>query len=289
MLSFALTVLLDGISYGMILFLISVGLTVTMGLMRVVNLAHGAFAMIGGYVAGYLTQQGGNFYLAAIGGAAAAAMLGAIAEMTIYRPLYRKGELSQALLTVGIVFVATGAITGIFGAFPYPVVFPAYLTRPIDIGFREYPAYRLFLIAVGAAIASVLWLVLDGSTYGARLRAAVDNPSMARAVGIDVNLLFTGTFIIGCALAGLGGAIGAGILSLEPAYALKYIVLFLVVVIVGGEGSFGGSFVAAMALGIIDTLGKYFVPEAAAYLLYAAVFALLLWRPRGLLPPKSAA
>jgi branched-chain amino acid transport system permease protein len=289
MLSFALTVLLDGISYGMILFLISVGLTVTMGLMRVVNLAHGAFAMIGGYVAGYLTQQGGNFYLAAIGGAAAAAMLGAIAEMTIYRPLYGKGELSQVLLTVGIVFVATGAITGIFGAFPYPVVFPAYLTRPMDIGFREYPAYRLFLIAVGAAIASVLWLVLDGSTYGARLRAAVDNPSMARAVGIDVNLLFTGTFIIGCALAGLGGAIGAGILSLEPAYALKYIVLFLVVVIVGGEGSFGGSFVAAMALGIIDTLGKYFVPEAAAYLLYAAVFALLLWRPRGLLPPKSAA
>ena len=289
MLSFALTVLLDGISYGMILFLISVGLTVTMGLMRVVNLAHGAFAMIGGYVAGYLTQQGGNFYLAALGGAAAAAALGAIAEMTIYRPLYRKGELSQVLLTIGIVFVATGAITAIFGAFPYPVIFPAYLTRPIDIGFREYPAYRLFLIAVGAAIAAVLWFVLDGSTYGARLRAAVDNPSMARAVGIDVNLLFTGTFIIGCAMAGLGGAIGAGILSLEPAYALKYIVLFLVVVIVGGEGSFGGSFVAAMALGIIDTLGKYFVPEAAAYLLYAAVFALLLWRPRGLLPPKSAA
>jgi branched-chain amino acid transport system permease protein len=288
MLSFALTVLLDGISYGMILFLISVGLTVTMGLMRVVNLAHGAFAMIGGYVAGYLTQQGGNFYLAALGGAAAAAALGAIAEMTIYRPLYRKGELSQVLLTVGIVFVATGAITAIFGAFPYPVVFPAYLTRPVNIGFREYPAYRLFLIAVGAAIAAVLWLVLDGSTYGARLRAAVDNPNMARAVGIDVNLLFTGTFIIGCGLAGLGGAIGAGILSLEPAYALKYIVLFLVVVIVGGEGSFGGSFVAAMALGIIDTLGKYFVPEAAAYLLYAVVFALLLWRPRGLLPPKSA-
>jgi branched-chain amino acid transport system permease protein len=289
MLSFALTVLLDGISYGMILFLISVGLTVTMGLMRVVNLAHGAFAMIGGYVAGYLTQQGGNFYLAALGGAAASAALGAVAEMTIYRPLYRKGELSQVLLTIGIVFVATGAITAIFGAFPYPVIFPAYLTRPIDIGFREYPAYRLFLIAVGAAIAAVLWLVLDGSTYGARLRAAVDNPSMARAVGIDVNLLFTWTFIIGCALAGLGGAIGAGILSLEPAYALKYIVLFLVVVIVGGEGSFGGSFVAAMALGIIDTLGKYFVPEAAAYLLYAAVFALLLWRPHGLLPPKSAA
>jgi branched-chain amino acid transport system permease protein len=286
--SFALTVLLDGISYGMILFLISVGLTVTMGLMRLVNLAHGAFAMIGGYVAGYLTQNGGNFYLAAIAAMIVAAMLGGIAEMTIYRPLYRKGELAQVLLTIGIVFVTTGAITAIFGAFPYPVVFPAYLTRPIDIGFREYPAYRLFLIAVGTAIAALLWFLLDGSIYGARLRAAVDNPRMARAVGIDVNLLFTLTFVIGCALAGLGGAIGAGILSLEPNYALEYVVLFLVVVIVGGEGSFGGSFVAAMALGIIDTLGKYFVAEAAPYLLYAAVFALLLWRPRGLLPPKSA-
>ena len=160
-------------------------------------------------------------------------------------------------MTVGFVFVATGAVSEVFGAFPYPVVFPAYLTRPIDIGFRQYPAYRLFLIASGAVIALLLWLALDNSLYGARLRAAVDNPRMARAVGINVSLLFTSTFIVGCGLAGLGGALGAGILSLEPAYALKYVVLFLVVVIVGGEGSFGGSFVAAMALGIIDTLGKY--------------------------------
>jgi branched-chain amino acid transport system permease protein len=289
MLSFALTVLLDGISYGMILFLISVGLTVTMGLMRIVNLAHGAFAMIGGYVAGYLTQRGGNFYLAIVAAAGAAGMLGAAAEMTIYRPLYRKGELGQVLLTVGIVFVATGAITAIFGAFPYPVVFPRYLTQPVDIGFRTYPAYRLFLIAVGIAIALVLWLVLDGSIYGARLRAAVDNPRMARAVGIDVNRLFTLTFIVGCGLAGLGGAIGSGILALEPAYALEYIVLLLVVVILGGEGNFAGSFIAALALGIIDTIGKYFVPQAAAYLIYGAAFILLLWRPRGLLSPKSAA
>ena len=254
MLSFGLTVLLDGVSYGMVLFLISVGLTVTMGLMRVVNLAHGAFAMIGGYVAGYLTQRGCDFYLAALAAAA-----------------------------------ATGAVSEVFGAFPYPVVFPAYLTRPIDIGFREYPAYRLFLIASGAVIALLLWLAIDNSLYGARLRAAVDNPRMARAVGINVSLLFTSTFIVGCGLAGLGGALGAGILSLEPAYALKYVVLFLVVVIVGGEGSFAGSFVAAMALGIIDTLGKYFVAEAAPYLLYTAVFALLLWRPKGLVPPRSLA
>jgi branched-chain amino acid transport system permease protein len=289
MLSFALTVLLDGISYGMILFLISVGLTVTMGLMRVVNIAHGSFAMVGGYVAGFLTQRGGNFYLSAIAAALAAAVLGAAAEMTVYRPLYRKGELAQVLLTIGIVFVATGTITLLFGAFPYPVVFPDYLTRPVDIGFREYPAYRLFLIAVGAVIAGALWFLVERSIYGARLRAAVDNARMARAVGMDVNFLFTGTFVVGCALAGFGGAIGAGILSLEPSYALKYIVLFLVVVAVGGEGSFEGSFVAAMALGLIDTVGKYFMPLAAPYLLYAAVFVLLLWRPKGLLPPKSVA
>jgi branched-chain amino acid transport system permease protein len=289
MLSFALTVLLDGISYGMILFIISVGLTVTMGLMRVINLAHGSFAMIGGYVAGYLTQRGVNFYVAVAAAAVVPGVLGGFAEVAVYRPLYRKGELAQVLLTIGMVFVATAAVTEIFGAFPYPVVFPDYLTHPVDIGFRTYPAYRLFLIAVGGAVAALLWWLIETSIYGARLRAAVDNARMARCVGMNVNLLFTSTFVAGCALAGLGGALGAGILALEPSYALKYVVLFLVVVIVGGEGSFKGSFFAAMALGIIDTLGKYFVTQAAPYLLYAAVFVLLLMRPQGLLPPKSVA
>ena len=289
MLSFALTILLDGVSYGMILFLISVGLTVTMGLMRVVNLAHGSFAMVGGYIAGYLTQSGIDFYLALAIAAIVPGILGGLAEITIYRPLYRKGELAQVLLTIGLVFVVTAVVTEIFGAFPYSVRFPDYLTKPVDIGFRTYPAYRLFLIVVGAIIAVALWYLIDNSLYGARLRAAVDNSRIARVVGMNVNLIFTGTFVVGCALAGLGGAIGAGILTPEPSYALKYVVLFLVVVIVGGEGSFKGSFVAAMALGIIDTLGKYFVTAAAPYLLYAAVFVLLLWRPQGLLPAKSVA
>jgi branched-chain amino acid transport system permease protein len=289
MVSFAATILLDGISYGMVLFIISVGLTITMGLMRVVNLAHGSFAMLGGYIAGYMTQNGFNFYFALLLASIIPGIIGGLAEVTVFRPLYRKGELSQVLLTIGFVFVATAVVTEIFGAFPYPVKFPEYLNRPLDIGFRTYPGYRLFLIVVGALIALVLWIVIEGSVYGARLRAAVDNSRMARAVGMNVNVLFTATFVIGCALAGLGGAVGAGILSPEPSYALKYVVLFLVVVIVGGEGSFKGSFVAAMALGIIDTIGKYFFIEAAAYMLYAVVFVLLLWRPQGLLPPKSAA
>ena len=289
MLSFGATILLDGISYGMVLFIISVGLTITLGLMRVANLAHGSFAMIGGYIAGYLTQRGYDFYFALLIATIVPGFLGALAEVTVIRPLYRKGDLAQVLLTIGVVFVATAAVTQLFGAFPYPVKFPEYMTRPVNIGFRTYPGYRLFLIAIGAVIAAVLWLVIEYSIYGARLRAAVDNSRMARAVGMNVNVLFTGTFVIGCALAGLGGAIGAGILAPEPSYALKYVVLFLIVVIVGGEGSFRGSFVAAMALGIIDTVGKYFFTEAAAYMLYAAVFVLLLWRPQGLLPPKAVA
>jgi branched-chain amino acid transport system permease protein len=289
MLSFAATILLDGVSYGMILFLISVGLTVTMGLMRVVNLAHGSFAMIGGYIAGYFTQRGYDFYLALLLATIVPGILGGLAEVTVFRPLYRKGELAQVLLTIGFVFIATAAVSEIYGAFPYPVQFPDYLNKPVSIGFRTYPGYRLFLIVVGAIIAAALWYVIENSLFGARLRAAVDNSRMSRAVGMNVGILFTSTFVIGCALAGFGGAIGAGILSPEPSYALKYVVLFLVVVIVGGEGSFKGSFVAAMALGIIDTVGKYFLVDTAAYLLYAAVFVLLLWRPHGLLPPKSVA
>ena len=289
MFSFALTILLEGLSYGMVVFLSSVGLTITMGLMRVVNLAHGSFAMIGGYVAGYLTQHGMNFFLAVGAAVIVSGLLGAVVETTVYRPLYRKGELAQVLLTIGLVFVATAGVTEVFGAFPYNVKMPEYLTQPVDIGFRTYPAYRLFLIAVGAVVAAVLWYVIDGSILGARLRAAVDNARMARAVGMNVNVLFTGTFVVGCGLAGLGGAIGAGVMAMEPSYALKYLRLFLIVVIVGGEGSFKGSLVAALALGVIDTLGKYFFSQAASYLLYAAVFALLLWRPQGLLPAKTAA
>jgi branched-chain amino acid transport system permease protein len=245
--------------------------------------------MIGGYIAGYMTQRGYDFYFALLIAAIIPGILGALTEVTVIRPLYRKGDLAQVLLTIGVVFVVTAAVTEKFGAFPYPVKFPDYMTRPIDIGFRTYPGYRIFLIVFGAIIAAILWFVIDHSLFGARLRAAVDNSRMARAVGMNVNLLFTGTFVIGCALAGLGGAVGAGILSPEPSYALKYVVLFLIIVIVGGEGSFKGSFVAAMSLGIIDTVGKYFFTEAAAYLLYAAVFVLLLWRPQGLLPPKSVA
>ena len=299
----AITILLDGVAYGMVLFIISVGLTVTMGLMRVVNLAHGAYAMVGGYVSVIITKWllsfGGGAALASssaqvwafIGGVVIAtalvAILGGLSEVTIFRPLYTKGELAQVLMTIGLVFVVVAAISFLFGPKPYPSPLPKALDQLVSIGFRNYPLYRLFLIAVGAVLAFGLWLLIEHSLFGARLRAAVDDPEMARSLGINVSLLFTLTFIGGCGLAGFGGAIGIGFLPLEPEYALKYLVYFLVVVAVGGMGSFRGSLVAALAIGIIDTIGKYIIPEIGSFLLWFLVFALLLWRPHGLLPPKN--
>ena len=285
----AITILLDGLAYGMVLFIISVGLTITMGLMRVVNLAHGGFAMAGGYIAAMAVSAGVPFLVAALLGAAAAGALGAVAEMTIFRPLYRKGELAQVLMTFGLTFMVIAALTAIFGTNIRPLPLPEALSGNVDLGFRFYPAYRLFLIGVGLALAIVLWFVIERSLFGARLRAAVDNPRMARAVGIDVDRLFTATFVMGCALAGFGGVIGAELLPLEPFYALRYLVIFLVVVTVGGLGSFKGSLAAAIVLGLIDTAGKFLFPDFAAFLLFGLVFLLLLWRPNGILPPKSAA
>ena len=285
----ATVILLDGLAYGMILFIISVGLTVTMGLMRVVNLAHGGFAMAGGYLAAMMIPAGVPFFIATALATIAAGFLGGIAELTVFRPLYRKGELAQVLMTFGLTFVFIAALTWLFGTDVKILPIPDYLKGLVDLGFRPYPTYRLFLIVVGLLLFLLVWFVVDGSLFGARLRAAVDNPRMARAVGIDVNRLFTITFVIGCALAGFGGVIGAEMLQLDPFYALRYLVLFLVVVAVGGLGSFKGSFVAAITIGVVETAGKFLFTDIAAFLLFALVLVLLLWRPNGLLPPKSLA
>jgi len=285
----ATVILLDGLAYGMILFIISVGLTVTMGLMRVVNLAHGGFAMAGGYLAAMMIPAGVPFFVATALATIAAGFLGGIAELTVFRPLYRKGELAQVLMTFGLTFVFIAALTWLFGTDVKILPIPDYLKGLVDLGFRPYPTYRLFLIVVGLLLFLLVWFVVDGSLFGARLRAAVDNPRMARAVGIDVNRLFTITFVIGCALAGFGGVIGAEMLQLDPFYALRYLVLFLVVVAVGGLGSFKGSFVAAITIGVVETAGKFLFTDIAAFLLFALVLVLLLWRPNGLLPPKSLA
>lgn len=283
-----LTILLDGLAYGMVLFLISAGLTITMGLMRVVNLAHGAFAMIGGYLGAMLLARGVPFPLVLVGVALLVAALGVVAERLFYRPLYRKGELAQVLLTIGLTFIAIAGLTLVFGPGGQPVALPTYLEGTLDLGFRTYPAYRLLLIGVGITVALFLWLLIDGSLYGARLRAAVDNPRMARTVGIRVDRLFAATFALGCGLAGIGGFLGASMLPLEPFYALKYLGLFFLVVAIGGLGSFKGSFLAALGYGMVETAGRYLLPSTAAFLPLLVLIALLLLFPHGLVRAKSA-
>ena len=281
--SFLSFVLIDGISYGMVLFLISVGLSVTMGLMRFANLAHGAFAAIGGAVAVTLmTSAGLNFLLALVVAFAASALLGLLLEPILYAPLYGGDELDQVLMTIGLIFVAIASLNLIFGSTPLPMQLPPWLSASVDLRIRIVPAYRIFLIAVGGLLMLMLWLTLDRTEFGARIRAAVENPQMAQAVGIDTRQLFAVTFMLGCGLAGLGGALGAQMLPIDPVYPLRYLATFLIVVSIAGFGNIKGSAWVAIMLGLIETAGRYLLPGIAAFLTYLILIGVLLWRPDGL-------
>ena len=282
-LNIAVGILLDGLAYGMILFIISVGLSVTMGLMGFVNLAHGAFAMAGGYVTVSVMNGFGVPFLAAL--VIAFVVVGAASvlfERLLYARLYRAGELDQVLLTIGLVFMAIAAFTFFYGPAPRPVRVPEFLSGSVDLGFRTLAAYRLFMVVVGAVMVAVLWIGFERTGLGARIRAAVDNRRMAQSVGIDVERLFTLTFAIGSGLAALGGGLAVNLMGLSPTFAIQYLVFFLIVVAVGGPGSIKGAVVAALVLGITDNAGKYLYPDGGAFFIYAATIALLIARPAGL-------
>lgn len=272
-----------GLAYAMVLYLISVGLSVTMGLMGFVNLAHGVFAAAGGFVMTRLMNHYGVPFPLAV--AAAFLTVGAgsmVLERLLYRRLYGADELSQVLMSVGLIFMSVAAAKFLWGPLAQPMTPPAYLSGQLDLGFRAFPAYRSFLIVAGAVVVTLLWLGLERTRFGARIRAAVDNRRMAQSIGIDTGRLFTWTFALGSALAALGGALGADILAIDPAYALEHLVYFLIVVAVGGLGSIRGPFFAALLLGIADTGFKYLLPEFGAFFIYALTLAILLWRPQGL-------
>jgi branched-chain amino acid transport system permease protein len=282
LLATALALLVDGIAYSMILFLMSVGLTITLGVMRIANLAHCGFAMIGGYVGFAFVSRAGFDLASSLAAAAAATMaLGAALERTVFRWVYAVGELGQILMTIGLTFVMIASANLAFGSALHAMPLPRSLTQNMQLGAISISAYRLFIIAVSTVIAGVLWAILEYTDYGARLRAAVDNPRMARCVGIDVPRIFAGTFSVGCGLAGVAGFLGSPILPLEPYYALEYLVPILMIVAVGGHGSLKGSFYAALLLGIVDTFGRYYVPALGAFTIYIVVVGLLLWRPNG--------
>src|SRR3990170_1852006 len=276
-------VLFDGFAYGMLLFLLSVGLSVTLGMMNFVNLAHCSFAMLGGYVTVTLMNRLGWPFLATLPAAfVAAAAVSVVLERLLYRRLYRASDLDQCLLTIGIVFVSIAVAAYLFGTVQQPMQLPAYLRGSVAFGELNFSVYRLFLIVTSLVIAAVLVGALEYTRFGARVRAAVDNQRMARGLGIDVGGVFAITFALGGGLAGLGGALAIEIIGLDHTFALTYLVYVLIVVAVGGLGSIGGSFAAATLLGVSDMAGKYYIPELGAFLIYLVMVALLMWRPAGL-------
>ena len=282
-----LTILFDGIAYGMLLFILAVGLSVTLGLMNFINLAHGAFAMAGGYVTVLLMQRLNVPFLVCLPLAFIfTALLGAVLERTLYRPLYTKPHLDQVLFSIGLTFMAVAAADYFMGSTQQIVQLPEWLKGRTEWGEGAWMLgmghYRLFIIAVCAALTIALQLVLSRTRFGSRLRAAVDDQRVAAGLGINVNMVFLTTFAVGSGLAGLGGALGAEVLGLDPTFPLKFMVYFLIVVAVGGTSSITGPLLAALLLGIADVAGKYYIPKLGAFIVYTLMIALLMWRPQGL-------
>ena len=276
-------VLFDGVAYGMLLFLMAVGLSITMGLMNFVNLAHGSFAVVGGYAAAVLMNRLGLPYgMALLAAFVAAALLGAVLEIVFYRRLYRAHPLDQVLLSIGVVFVSIAVLTYFFGPTMLPFNLPRALQGQFSFAGVGLGRYRLFLIVCGVATLVVLLQLMNRTRYGAMVRAAVDNQRVAGGTGIHVQRLFFLTFSLGCGLAGLGGALSLGMLGLEPSFPLKYLVYFLIVVCVGGAGTVTGPFIAALLVGVVDVAGKYYLPEAGVFLIYVFMIGMLLLRPNGL-------
>jgi branched-chain amino acid transport system permease protein len=284
-----ISILLGGFASGMVLFIVSVGLSVTMGLMGFVNLAHGGFAMLGGYVIVLAMRHWGLDFFASLALAfAGVAALSVVLERLFYAKLYRAPELDQVLFTIGLVFVMTAAVTLGVGPETQVIELPEWLRGQTDLGFIQYRTYSLALIVAGTSLVLALWLGFERTHFGARIRAAVDNRRMAASLGVDVGRLFTVTFAIGSGLAAAGGGLGAEILGLDPNYPLRYLVYFLIVVAVGGLGRVTGVFFAALLIGVLDFVFKIYLPKGGTIFIYALTLVLLLWRPQGLFGKKTS-
>jgi len=280
-------VLLNGLASAMVLYIIAIGLSVTMGLMGFANLAHCVFSMAGGYAAAVLMQRLGlPFFPALLAAAALVALASVPIERLLYARLHDADELDQVLFTIGLIFVATAAAKYFFGPSPIQVAIPDALRGQVDLALASIPTYRGLVIVAGFVLFAAMWLTVERTPLGAQLRAAVDNRRIAEAIGIRSDRLFTLTFALGCGLAAFGGALGAEILPIRPSYAFDQLNYVLIVVAVGGLGTLHGPFIAALLLGISDTAFKYFVPEFGAFFIFAAMIAILLWRPHGLFSRK---
>ena len=276
-------VVFDGLAYGSLLFIIAVGLSVTLGLMNFINLAHGAFAMVGGYVCVLMmTRLGAPFLLTLPVAFIVAALVGVVLERTLYQRLYRSSHLDQVLFSIGLVFMSIAIATYFFGASQQPVSLPSYLRGQVRFLGIDFGVYRIFLIVLVAALTVALQYVIERTRFGSQVRASVDNATAAAGLGINVNRVFARTFALGSGLAGLGGGLGIDVLGLDPTFPLKYMVYFLLVVSVGGTGTIKGPLIAALILGVFDVAGKYFLPEIGGFVIYALMVVLLILFPAGL-------
>jgi branched-chain amino acid transport system permease protein len=284
-----LTILFDGIAYGMLLFVLACGLSVTLGLMNFINLAHGAFAMAGGYCTVVLVNRWGVPFFAALPLAFAfSALVGLVLERTLYVHVYRRSPLDQVLFTIGLAFMSVAAVDYVMGSGQVFVRVPRWLEGQLDVFGIGVGRYRLLIIVMCGVLTLALQFVLTNTRFGSRLRAAVDDARVARGLGIDVGKVFALTFMVGSGLAGLGGALGAEILGLDPTFPLKYMIYFLIVVTVGGTSSITGPFLASLLLGIGDVAGKYYVPDLGAFVIYTIMIVVLIWRPQGMFARGSA-
>lgn len=278
-----LTLAFDGIAYGMLLFIMACGLSVTLGLMNFINLAHGAFAMAGGYATALLMNHFGAPFFACLPIAfIATAVAGVILERLLYQRLYDKSHLDQVLFSIGIVFMSVSGVDYLMGSQQQIINLPEFLQRRIEYFGINFGVYRTFIILICGAVALLLQTMLTKTRFGSQLRASVDDRRVARGVGIHVNTVFALTFAVGSGLAGLGGALGAEVMPLDPNFPLKYMVYFLIVVTVGGTSGIVGPLVASLMLGIADVMGKYFIPSLGAFFVYALLIAVLVARPQGL-------
>ncbi len=283
-----LTILFDGIAYGMLLFVLASGLAVTLGLMNFANLAHGAFAMAGGYLTVVLSQRWGVPFLLCLPLAfIVPAAIGALVEITLFRRLYARTQLEQVLLTIGLVFMAMAAIDYVFGSQPQFLQLPPWLKERFEVFGAAIGVYRLFIIVIcGLVTLSLQWILIK-TRFGSRLRAAVDDRRVASGLGVDVNRIFLATFAFGCGLAGLAGALGTDIIGLDPTFPLKFMIYFLIVVAVGGTTTVTGPLLASLLLGVADVAGKYYVPKMGAFIIYAVMILVLAIRPQGLFSRSS--
>jgi branched-chain amino acid transport system permease protein len=277
------TILFDGIAYGLLLFILAVGLSITLGLMNFINLAHGAFAMAGGYITVIMVNRLGiSFFWSLPAAFFLTAAVGAFLERTLYIHLYEKSHLDQVLFSLGLIFMSVAAVDYFMGANQQIVNLPPSLEGRLQFLSGSIGYYRLFVIILCSLLTLGLQLILTKTRFGSRLRASVDDQRVARGLGIDVSRIFALTFAMGSGLAGLGGALGAPFFNIDPTFPLKFMIYFLIVIAVGGTTTITGPFFSALLLGVADVAGKYYVPAIGGFIIYTIMVAVLIFRPQGL-------